>query len=48
MVGSRESGEIVVYPAVEMEFNKKSNQVEYVISPAEIDHNIKSSTCMPN
>ena len=24
MVGSRESGEIVVYPAVEMEFNKKS------------------------
>ena len=43
MVGSRESGEIVVYPAVEMEFNKKSNQVEYVISPAQVDHNIKSA-----
>ena len=43
MVGSRESGEIVVYPAVEMEFNKKSNQVEYVISPAQVDRNIKSA-----
>ena len=43
MVGSRESGEIVVYPAVEMEFNKKSNQVEYVISPAQVDHYIKSA-----
>ena len=43
MVGSRESGEIVVYPAVEMEFNKKSNQAEYVISPAQVDHNIKSA-----
>ena len=43
MVGSRESGEIVVYPAVEMEFNKKSNQVEYVISPAQIEQNIKSA-----
>ena len=36
-------GEIVVYPAVEMEFNKKSNQVEYVISPAQVDRNIKSA-----
>lgn len=43
MVGSRESGEIVVYPTVEMEFNKKSNQVEYVISPAQVDRNIKSA-----
>ena len=43
MVGARESGEIVVYPAVEMEFNKKSNQVEFVISPAQIDQNIKSA-----
>ena len=41
MVGSRESGEIVVYPAVEMEFNKKSNQVEYILSPAQVDDNIK-------
>ena len=42
MVGSRESGERVVYPAVEMEFNKKSNQVEYILSPARIDDSIKS------
>ena len=42
MVGSRESGERAVYPAVEMEFNKKSNQVEYILSPARIDHSIKS------
>ena len=42
MVGSRESGERAVYPAVEMEFNKKSNQVEYILSPAQIDSSIKS------
>ena len=42
MVGSRQSGERAVYPAVEMEFNKKSNQVEYILSPARIDHSIKS------
>ena len=42
MVGSRESGERAVYPVVEMEFNKKSNQVEYILSPARIDHSIKS------
>ena len=42
MVGSRESGERAVYPAVEMEFNKKSNQVEYILSPARIDSSIKS------
>ncbi|MBJ34398.1 MAG: 5-(carboxyamino)imidazole ribonucleotide synthase [Flavobacteriaceae bacterium] len=41
MVGSRESGERIVYPAVEMEFNKKSNQVEYILSPALIDNDIK-------
>ena len=41
MVGSRESGERIVYPAVEMEFNKKSNQVEYILSPAQIDNDIK-------
>ena len=41
MVGSRESGERAVYPAVEMEFNKKSNQVEYILSPARIDDSIK-------
>tara|TARA_B100001057_G_scaffold355453_1_gene357457 strand:- start:7916 stop:9067 length:1152 start_codon:yes stop_codon:yes gene_type:complete len=42
MVSSRESGERAVYPAVEMEFNKKSNQVEYILSPAQIDSSIKS------
>ena len=41
MVASRESGERVVYPAVEMEFNKNSNQVEYILSPAQVDDNIK-------
>ena len=41
MVGSRESGERAVYPAVEMEFNKKSNQLEYILSPARIDDSIK-------
>ena len=41
MVGSRESGERVVYPPVEMEFNKESNQVEYILSPAQIDNDIK-------
>ena len=42
MVASRESGERVVYPAVEMEFNKNSNQVEYILSPAQVDDKIKS------
>ena len=41
MVCSRESGETIIYPAVEMEFNKESNQVEYIISPAEITDEIK-------
>ena len=41
MVSSRKSGEIVNYPVVEMEFNKISNQVEYIISPAQISHEIK-------
>ena len=41
MVGSRKSGEIVNYPVVEMEFNKVSNQVEYIISPAQISNELK-------
>jgi 5-(carboxyamino)imidazole ribonucleotide synthase len=41
MVSSRKSGEIVNYPVVEMEFNKISNQVEYIISPAQISHELK-------
>ena len=41
MVSSRKSGEIVNYPAVEMEFNKVSNQVEYILSPAQISNKLK-------
>jgi len=41
MVSSRKSGEIVNYPAVEMEFNKVSNQVEYILSPAQISDKLK-------
>jgi len=41
MVSSRKSGEILNYPVVEMEFNKISNQLEYIISPAQISHEIK-------
>ena len=41
MVGLRESGEILNYPAVEMEFNKDSNQVEYILSPAQISQELK-------
>lgn len=31
------SGEIEVFPLVQMDFNKQSNQVEYVICPAQVD-----------
>jgi 5-(carboxyamino)imidazole ribonucleotide synthase len=31
------SGQVVTYPAVEMEFHPEANQVEYVICPARID-----------
>ena len=41
MVASSESGEIANYPAVEMEFNKISNQVEYILSPAQISNELK-------
>ena len=41
MVGLRESGEILNYPVVEMEFNKDSNQVEYILSPALISQELK-------
>ena len=41
MVGLRESGEILNYPVVEMEFNKDSNQVEYILSPAQISQELK-------
>lgn len=35
-------GETAVYPVAEMEFNKSTNQVEYVICPSAIDTIIKS------
>ena len=41
MVALRESGEILNYPVVEMEFNKDSNQVEYILSPAQISQELK-------
>ena len=41
MVCSRKSGEMVSYPSVEMEFNKISNQVEYILSPAQISNKLK-------
>ena len=44
MVVSRPSGELINYPVVEMEFNTKSNQVEYIISPARISQEIKIKT----
>lgn len=31
------SGQVVTYPAIEMEFHPEANQVEYVICPARID-----------
>ena len=42
MVALRESGEILNYPVVEMEFNKDSNQVEYILSPAQISQELKN------
>ena len=42
MVASRKSGELINYPVVEMEFNSDSNQVEYILSPAKINNDIKS------
>ena len=42
MVASRKSGELINYPVVEMEFNSDSNQVEYILSPAKINNDLKS------
>ena len=41
MVVSTPSGEVINYPVVEMQFNSESNQVEYIISPARIEKEIK-------
>jgi 5-(carboxyamino)imidazole ribonucleotide synthase len=35
------SGEIKTYPVMEMEFHPEANQVEYVICPARIDHEVE-------
>ena len=43
MVASRKSGELINYPVVEMEFNSDSNQVEYILSPAKINNDLKSN-----
>ena len=40
IVARNPSGEVKCYKTVEMEFNKNSNQVEYVISPANISDQI--------
>ena len=40
-IARNESGQIEVFPIVEMDFNKTSNQVEYVICPAQINNDLK-------
>tara|TARA_B100001057_G_C22871817_1_gene959381 strand:- start:6732 stop:7886 length:1155 start_codon:yes stop_codon:yes gene_type:complete len=42
IIARRTNGEVKVYPVVEMKFNSTSNQVEYVICPAQISKKIKS------
>ena len=41
-IARNKSGQIEIFPIVEMMFNKKSNQVEYVVCPAQINDDIKS------
>ncbi|MEE9350482.1 MAG: 5-(carboxyamino)imidazole ribonucleotide synthase [Flavobacteriaceae bacterium] len=40
IVARSESGEVVTYPVVEMEFHPEANQVEYVLCPARITDDI--------
>ena len=40
-IARNESGQIEVFPVVEMIFNEISNQVEYVVCPAQINDDIK-------
>ena len=40
IIARNNKGEVKCYHSVEMEFNKNSNQVEYVISPAKISRNL--------
>jgi 5-(carboxyamino)imidazole ribonucleotide synthase len=42
IVSRNERGEISSYPAVEMIFHPEANLVEYLFSPAQINHNIAS------
>ena len=35
------SGDIQIFPLVQMDFNKESNQVEYVVCPAQVNREIK-------
>ncbi len=41
-IARNKSGQTEIFPIVEMMFNKKSNQVEYVVCPAQINDDIKS------
>lgn len=40
IVARNESGDVISYPVVEMEFHPTANQVEYVLCPAEISNDI--------
>ncbi len=42
IVARNEFGEIKTFPTVEMEFNPENNQVEFVISPAEISEKLNN------
>ncbi len=41
MVARNSSGEVSIYPAVEMEFNQEANLVEFLYSPANITPNLE-------
>ena len=41
-IARNKSGQIEIFPIVEMMFNKNSNQVEYVVCPAQINDDIKA------
>ncbi|MCW5516760.1 5-(carboxyamino)imidazole ribonucleotide synthase [Muriicola sp. Z0-33] len=40
IVARNKQGDVVTYPVVEMEFHPEANQVEYVICPARIGHEV--------
>ena len=41
VIARREQGEVQEYPIVEMEFHPTANQVEYVVCPARISHEVE-------